>query len=143
MQQSTFEFSVSSDSDVLNLQVKINGQTHWQGYPTKDAQTVSVMIDDGHEADHVLELVMSGKTPEHTVLDADGNVISDMLMHIKSIQFEGIDVTQIFFEQSRYNHDFNGTQPPLEDRFYGDIGCNGTVTLKFSTPIYLWLLENM
>jgi len=43
----------------------------------------------------------------------------------------------------QYCHDFNGTQPAVVDRFHGSLGCNGTVTLKFTTPIYLWLLENM
>ena len=27
--------------------------------------------------------------------------------------------------------------------FFGNMGCNGYVSLKFATPIYLWLLEHM
>ena len=46
-------------------------------------------------------------------------------------------------EQAVYTHDFNGTQPEIEDTFFGEMGCNGTVSLRFTTPIYLWLLENM
>jgi len=44
---------------------------------------------------------------------------------------------------AQYQHDFNGTGNPTIDKFYGEMGCNGTVSLKFTTPIYLWLLENM
>jgi hypothetical protein len=46
-------------------------------------------------------------------------------------------------EQAVYTHDFNGTQQEIQDEFYSEMGCNGTVSLKFSTPIYLWLLEHM
>ena len=42
-----------------------------------------------------------------------------------------------------YRHDYNGTTDPFDDEFYGEMGCNGTVSLKFTTPIYLWLLENL
>ena len=37
----------------------------------------------------------------------------------------------------------NGTQPEIADNFFGIAGCNGTISFRFSTPIYLWLLENM
>mgnify|MGYP003352455181 CR=1 FL=1 len=42
-----------------------------------------------------------------------------------------------------YRHDYNGTGQPTEDNFFGVLGCNGTVELRFTTPIYLWLLEHM
>jgi hypothetical protein len=38
---------------------------------------------------------------------------------------------------------FNGTSEVTEDKFYSELGCNGTVSLKFTTPMYLWLLEHM
>jgi hypothetical protein len=44
---------------------------------------------------------------------------------------------------AKYQHDFNGTGKLTTQNFYGELGCNGTVSLKFSTPIYIWLLENM
>ena len=47
------------------------------------------------------------------------------------------------YSRERFQHDFNGTQPEIKDTFFGEMGCNGTVSLRFTTPIYLWLLEHM
>jgi hypothetical protein len=46
-------------------------------------------------------------------------------------------------DQLVYEHNANGTGPLVQDKFYGEMGCNGTVTLEFSSPTYLWLLEQM
>ena len=86
---------------------------------------------------------MFGKTPAHTVVDEQGNIVSDAMINISKISVDDIDITQVVHELSVYQHDFNGSQPVIEDKFYGDMGCNGTVRLNFTTPIYLWLLENM
>jgi hypothetical protein len=62
---------------------------------------------------------------------------------VSNIQFDGIDCQYLTTTLAQYQHDFNGTGNPTIDKFYGEMGCNGTVSLKFTTPIYLWLLENM
>jgi len=49
----------------------------------------------------------------------------------------------VFIDHATYTHNFNGTQAETTDKFYGEMGCNGTVSLRFTTPIYLWLLETM
>ena len=95
------------------------------------------------DGDHTLVFEMFGKTPAHTVVDDQGNIVSDAMINISKISVDDIDITQVVHELSVYRHDFNGSQPMIEDKFYGDMGCNGTVTLNFTTPIYLWLLENM
>jgi hypothetical protein len=143
MQQATLEFCLSSDADFLCLEVRIDGHTHWQGHADHALQTIKILFDDDDDSDHVLEFIMSGKTIEHTKINAMETVTHDVLMHISDIHFESMDVTQIIFEQSQYHHDFNGTRLPVIDKFYGHMGCNGTVRLEFTTPIYLWLLENM
>jgi hypothetical protein len=49
----------------------------------------------------------------------------------------------LFSEKCVYTHNFNDTQPEIQDTFHGIAGCNGTISLQFNTPVYLWLLENM
>ena len=96
--------------------------------------------DDG---DHELRFVLKNKQADHTQIDLDGNIVSDVTVIISDIQFDEIDCQYLTVKLAEYQHDFNGTGNPTIDKFYGSMGCNGTVSLKFSTPIYLWLLENM
>jgi hypothetical protein len=65
------------------------------------------------------------------------------MLSIANISFDDIKIEQLVIDQSVYHHSFNGSQAPIEDKFFGDMGCNGHVSLPFTTPIYLWLLENM
>lgn len=99
-----------------------------------------VSDDDG---EHELRIVMKHKITEHTELDNTGNIVRDVMLTISDIKFDDIDLGKIFFEKSIYTHNFNGSQPTVHDQFFGSMGCNGTVSLKFTTPLYLWLLENM
>ena len=95
------------------------------------------------DGDRQLRFVMKNKTHDHTKIDEAGNILSDCRICINNLSFDEIDLGQIFIEQAVYEHDFNGTADKIKDQFYGEMGCNGTVTLAFTTPIYLWLLENM
>jgi hypothetical protein len=96
--------------------------------------------DDG---DHELRFVLKNKQSDHTRVDLEGNILSDATVTVSDIGFDGIDCQYLTTKLAQYQHDFNGTGEPTTESFYGELGCNGTVTLKFSTPIYIWLLENM
>ena len=100
-----------------------------------------VLEEDNTE--HELRIVMKHKTPDHTELDNAGNIIRDAMLSISDIKFDEIALGQVLLNKAVYTHDFNGSQPPVDDKFFGDLGCNGTVSLKFTAPTYLWLLENM
>jgi len=102
---------------------------------------ISFAISDD-DAEHVLRLIMRGKTEEHTSMDENG-ISSDVMLNVKAITFDEIELGHTFIENAVYRHDFNGSQDPVDDEFYGDMGCNGEVSLKFTSPIYLWLLEKM
>lgn len=95
------------------------------------------------EGEHELRIVMKHKTHDHTELDDAGNIIRDAMLTVSDLKFDEIELDKVFFEKSIYTHDFNGSQPTTQDQFFGNMGCNGIVSLKFSTPVYLWLLENM
>lgn len=102
--------------------------------------THSVSDDD---ADRVLKIILKNKTPEHTRIDDLGHIVKDARLIISQVTFDEIDLGQILYDLAEYSHDHNGNGPQVQEKFYGEVGCNGSVSLKFSTPIYLWLLENM
>ena len=99
------------------------------------------ILDD--EGKHEFKFVMKNKTHQHTTVDATGNITADAMLSIANVTFDEIKLNDLFFDQGVYHHDFNGSQAPIEDKFFGNMGCNGHVSLQFTTPIYLWLLENM
>jgi len=77
-------------------------------------------------AEHELRIVMKHKTPDHTELDDAGNIIRDAMLSISDIKFDEIALGQVLLNKAVYTHDFNGSQPPVDDKFFGDLGCNGT-----------------
>jgi len=105
-------------------------------------QPVTMTMPDV-DGSHELRLVLKNKTQAHTQIDEQGTIVSDATLTIKNLSFDEISLGHMFTELATYTHDFNGTKETAQGRFYGEMGCNGTVSLKFNTPIYLWLLENM
>ena len=95
------------------------------------------------EAEHVLRFVMKNKKPEHTKIDEQGNIIQDACITITDLAFDELTLGYIFTKLASYTHDTNGTAEEAGYKFFGEMGCNGTVRLEFNTPIYLWYLEHM
>jgi hypothetical protein len=95
------------------------------------------------EAEHSLRFVMDNKMPDHTQIDSNGNIVADSKLTVTDLAIDEILLDQLLFNLATYTHNSNGSGPEVQDKFYGEIGCNGTVELKFTTPVYLWLLENM
>jgi hypothetical protein len=95
------------------------------------------------EATHELRIVLKNKLPEHTRIDSQGNITEDARICVNQLSFDEIELKQILIEKAVYSHNNNGATDTVTETFYGEMGCNGTVSLSFTTPIYLWLLENM
>ena len=138
----TFDLTSSDYAAALGFEVLLDDKVLLSIEHVLEPMPVSLEILDD-EGEHEFKFVMKNKTPEHTVVDADGNIIKDAMLSIANVAFDEIKLGHIFVEQSVYHHSFNGSQDPIKDKFYGDMGCNGYVSLRFTTPIYLWLLETM
>jgi hypothetical protein len=105
--------------------------------------TFSHDIGDDDVGERKLRIVIYGKPSDYTQVDNQGNIIKDATLQISQVEIDTLDVNQLFLDKCVYTHDFNGTQPEIVDTFHGIAGCNGTISFEFSTPIYLWVLENM
>jgi len=143
MTESRITLQARTNQGTLHLRVALDDQVYWQGDITTEPVIISVALDDAVEMDHQLTFTMSGKTPEDTRLDAQHQILEDKTLEIAHIAMDDIDIQSLIREHAEYTHDFNGTEQPIVDRFFGCMGCNGTVSLRFSTPVYLWLLQNM
>ena len=133
----------TTDSSVsLGFEAWINNQKFFDTEHVQTQQPIVVEISD-NDGEHELKFVLKNKTSDHTQVDADSNIVADATLSITDLSFDKIPLGHMVTEQAIYTHDFNGTGTITQDKFYGSMGCNGTVSLKFTTPIYLWLLEHM
>ena len=137
-------FTVSSTDISVPLGIKIclDSTIVYENSHVSASEGIQFVVDDA-DGEHELTIEMFGKLPEHTSIDANGTIIKDALLSVANFVLEGINITQVVTDLAEYHHDFNGSQESTVEKFNGHLGCNGTVTLKFTTPIYIWLLEHM
>jgi len=98
---------------------------------------------DAEEGDQELKFIMKNKTMDHTTVDDDGQIVKDACLNISNFYIDNQELGHTLLEQCKYHHDFNGTQDPVVEDFYGDMGCNGTLKFAFQSPVYMWLIMNM
>jgi hypothetical protein len=126
----------------LGLEIWLDDQQIFNQDWVTESQMVSYEFS-ALDAEHELRFVMKNKTVDHTKIDESGIIVKDACLIISDLAFDEITLGNIVTEQAVYTHDFNGNGKPTQDKFFGEMGCNGVVSLKFTTPLYLWLLENM
>lgn len=138
------EFDVcTTDAECrLGVRVSIDNNIICDNPHVTETIHISHELDDA-DAQHVLAIELYGKLPEHTKVDDEGNIVKDVVITVENMHIDGIDVSQIATNLIEYHHDYNNSRAPCVDKFYNSMGCNGTALLKFATPVYLWLLENM
>ena len=143
MTPTDFSFNVKSSGKPLDLEVKLNNIIIHDLTIDSGITPVTIELDDDVEADHCLEIILKNKTPEHTIVDENDNIVEDSELVFSDIMVDEIDIEELLYFQAKYSHNFNGSGELTEENFYGTIGCNGTVEINLQTPIYLWLLENL
>ncbi len=96
------------------------------------------------DCNHKLQIRLTNKTDKDVVKDVDDidnfNIVQDMLLNIDSICIDDIDIGSLMWTESSFVGD-DTTRPILKNCV--NLGWNGTYTLEFSSPFYLWLLEKM
>ena len=108
----------------------------------KQRTPVKVLLDVNN-GDHELKLIMKNKTVDHTTIDDKNNIVKDACLEVNNFSIDNIKLKNLFLENTKYYHSYNSNSEIIEDKFYGTIVCNGTVVLKFSSPLYIWFLEIM
>lgn len=141
--QITADLDTSDSGAALGLEVWLNDQLIQDINPVTGAMTLCCDVDDDVEQQHRLQFKLKNKLPEHTKIDENGNIVKDALLTIKNVKIDDINLGFVFNQFSTYQHNFNGNGNDVTEPFNNSMGCNGTVTFEFSTPSYLWLLENI
>ena len=138
----SFDIETSDAECPMGVEIWLDDTVLLSNNHVQEKITFSHYISDD-DGEHKLRVVISGKTSDHTRIDEAGNIVKDATLQISNVVIDDLDVNQLFLEKCVYTHNFNDTQTQIADTFHGVAGCNGTISFEFSTPIYLWLLENM
>lgn len=140
----TLTFSTTGDAPEITTQVIYQDQIQGEFTGDKLSSQIQFTVNDTDENTlQTIRVAMTGKNDNHTRLNSQGSIQHDSHVKIENINFNGVDVTEIFCDGCCcYSHDNNGTGEWHTEEFYGYIGCNGWVDVEFYTPLYLWVLEN-
>jgi len=132
----------TQDCADVKLEIFVNNKLVVSTSACTDEIATEINLPDT-PAIHLVEICMSGKTFEHTQVDDDGNIVSDVAFIIETLKIQDIDMKPVFC-QGRQCYLHTGNNPNgalLQDEMYDYIGWNGKVQLEFFTPIYLWMSE--
>jgi hypothetical protein len=139
----TFQINPTDKQNPLGFEAWLDDQLFYNCDQLTDSVEIKKQIPDDENLTHCLRFILKNKNSNHTVLDQQNNIIQDSLIEISDIQFDGIAIDNIFYEHAVYSHNFNGNADTVTDKFNRFMGCNGTVSMSFYTPVYVWILENM
>jgi hypothetical protein len=138
----SFELNTSDDQAELGFEAWVDDEKFVDINHVQGQQLIKIDIADT-DGEHVLELILKNKKATDTKIDDSGAIVSDATLTVSDLAFDEIKLGHMVTKLATYVHNFNGTKELTQEQFYGEMGCNGTVKLEFTTPIYLWLLENM
>lgn len=152
-----------SEKETLHFKIGISG-TYWDKKPHYtvwlDDQKYADATIGGHskeiefvefdagitEGKHEFKIRLENKSDRDVEKDGHGNIINDMLLNIESIDIDGIDLGPLKWSASEFHADhkkiIHGTDMSVLKECV-NLGWNGAYVIKFDSPFYLWLLENL
>jgi hypothetical protein len=136
-------------------EILLNGKSYWTGditgsFTEPDEIEFESELEEGKE--YKLSLNRQGKINGQTVVNEKGDILKDQLLHIKSIEIDEIEIGALVYEgiyQPEYPEPWAtqqkeaGNELPSTLKNVTQMGHNGTWTLTFTSPFYMWLLENL
>ena len=101
--------------------------------PTK--VTYSGQLEEG---EHEIRISLHGKDGVTDTVIEDGKIVKDQILNIDEITFDGIPLGFLLHSVGEFKSDSGEVTSNMVN-----LGVNGTWTMKFTAPIYLWLLEHL
>lgn len=98
-------------------------------------------IDEGA---HTLKIRLENKTTADTVTE-NGEIVKDMLLNIDDITIDDISLGNLLWTAEYILDKKQSFKDQEIDHLDScvNLGWNGTYVLKFTSPFYIWLLEQL
>lgn len=102
-------------------------------------------VELSNDTTHQLKFTLYNKKEDDTLL-VNGVIEKDTLIKISHLELENSNLTSMLSlnkDLFYYEHDSNSSETLEKHTLYDTLGCNGTATINFTTPFYIWSLENL
>ena len=93
------------------------------------------------DSEHKIIIEMYNKHDGDTVIDKDNNIVNDVVLNIDKIIIDEVDLGSLLWSASTYYPAGEHSPDSLDNCV--NLGWNGSWELPFSSPTYLWLLDNL
>ena len=99
-----------------------------------------------------LHIIRSNKGKNQTIINEKGDILKDQLLHIKNIEIDEINIGALVYEgvyTPKYPEPWAsqqikaGNDLPKTVKNVTQMGHDGKWTFTFTSPFYMWLLENL
>jgi len=138
-----------------HAEILIDGKSYYNSEITSTQDNPTLIEFEAElEEDKKVDLIINrfNKTVPQTVVNEKGDILKDQLLHIKRIEIDEIDLGSLVFTglyTPKYPEPW-ATQMAesgreLRESFTNvtQMGHNGEWKFTFTTPFYMWLLENL
>jgi hypothetical protein len=125
-----------------SFRINLNDQVLHTGTIQADSDVTEYLEFDVETADDLvtLSITLLGKEFSDTVENDDKTaIVKDMLLNIVSVEVDDIALGMVPFNMSEYHPE--GRTDVVKNCM--NLGWNGTWSLSWDNPFYIWLLENM
>ena len=141
METLTFKIGLSGTffNNVPAYSILLNGIKHASGKVLAETKFIDFSANIEEDQEHLLEIRLENKTSRDTVTE-NGKIVKDTLLNIDSIAIDDIELGELKWSMSEFVGD-DPARPTLQRCV--NLGWNGSYRLKFTSPFYIWLLENM
>ena len=127
-----------------HVQVLINDKVQFDKI-MEHSDTIDFEAELEEDQQHKLIVIYNNKSAKQDIVLQDGLPIKDKRIRIIGISFDDIDLD--FFTLSNPNTLSYTTSDPQGKNTTGfdatKLSWNGSTTLLFESPIYIWILENL
>ena len=128
---------------VPQYSIYVNDKCYAEGQILEQPDVVQYVEFDAEvsEGTVYLKIRLENKTDSDTIENEDKSaIVKDMLLHIRSVEIDEINLGNFIYTKSSFVGD-DPNRPNLDKCI--DLGWNGSWTLTFESPFYIWLLENI
>ena len=145
---------MSQETESVKFEITLSG-TYWDRVPefsitVDDKEFVHDSVTESQtftfeteltEEDHVLKINFINKSDDQTIQnDKKTEIVKDMLLNIEKITIDDIEIENLKWSGSKFV-----PEDPHKETLDNcvNLGWNGTYEIRFTSPVYLWLLENL